>query len=94
MKAIKIVGGSLLLTIAVTVFSAHPYRAQPGWGDIGRDWGPWRLQLHVENLLDADWNEAQFDTESRLRDEAAPVAELHFTPGNPRGAQLGLSYRF
>lgn len=41
------------------------------------------LGLSFENLLNVDWNEAQFDTESRLFDEAAPVSELHYTPGTP-----------
>jgi hypothetical protein len=39
--------------------------------------------LVAENILNTTWNEAQFATESRLRDETAPVNELHFTPGNP-----------
>ena len=37
----------------------------------------------VENLLNTDWNETQFATESRLRDEEFPVEEIHFTPGTP-----------
>ncbi len=41
------------------------------------------LGLSFENLLNVDWNEAQFDTESRLFDEQAPVSELHYTPGTP-----------
>ncbi len=48
----------------------------------------------VENLLDTEWNEAQFDTESRLPGEPEPVSEIHFTPGNPRNLRLGLSYQF
>lgn len=43
----------------------------------------YQLGLTVENLLDVDWNEAQFDTESRLPGETEPVSELHFTPGTP-----------
>jgi hypothetical protein len=43
----------------------------------------YQLGLTAENLLNAAWNEAQFDTESRLPNEAAPVSELHFTPGTP-----------
>ena len=31
--------GSLLLTMATAIYATHPYRAQPGWGDIGREWG-------------------------------------------------------
>jgi outer membrane receptor protein involved in Fe transport len=58
------------------------------------DLGRFTLSLAAENLLDVDWNEAQFDTESRLADEAAPVSELHFTPGNPFNLRLGLGVRF
>lgn len=39
--------------------------------------------IAMENLLNTKWNEAQFATESLLRNEAAPVEELHFTPGIP-----------
>lgn len=39
--------------------------------------------LTGENLLNAEWNEAQFDTESKLIGEALPVSELHYTPGAP-----------
>lgn len=61
--------------------------------------GTWRIsrldvQLAVDNLLNATWNEAQFATTSRLRGEAAPVTELHFTPGTQRSVQLGAAYRF
>ncbi len=56
--------------------------------------GNYRLGLVVENLTDTDWNEAQFDTESRLRGETDPVSELHFTPGNPRNVRVGVSYSF
>jgi hypothetical protein len=43
----------------------------------------YQLGISAENLLNVKWNQAQFDTESRLRNEAYPVSELHFTPGNP-----------
>ncbi len=56
--------------------------------------GAWRLNLGVENVLDTMWNEAQFDTESRLRDEEEPVSEIHFTPGNPLNMRLGVSLLF
>ncbi|GAB4417145.1 MAG: TonB-dependent receptor [Bacteroidia bacterium] len=52
------------------------------------------VSLSVENLLDAAWKEAQFETESRLRDEAEPVSEIHFTPGTPRFARLSVGYFF
>ncbi len=48
----------------------------------------------VENLFDVAWNEAQFDTESRLKDEEEPMSEIHFTPGNPLNLQAGISFQF
>ena len=56
--------------------------------------GNYQLQVIVDNIFDATWNEAQFDTESQLRGEAKPISELHLTPGNPIGIQVGLGYRF
>jgi hypothetical protein len=53
-----------------------------------------KINLILENLFGVDWNEAQFDTESRLRGETVPVSELHFTPGYPRSLRVGLSYMF
>ena len=44
---------------------------------------PSRLGLNIENLLDTEGNEAQFDTQSRLFDEPEPVNELHYTLGTP-----------
>lgn len=42
----------------------------------------------IQNLLNSDWKETQFDTESRIRLangslESSPVSEIHFTPGTP-----------
>ena len=56
--------------------------------------GPFKYFVTVENLFDVEWNEAQFDTESRLVGETSPVSEIHFTPGNPRNMQAGISYHF
>jgi len=44
--------------------------------------------LFIENIFDTKWNEAQFDTESRLQNEPNPVSELHFTPGVPFFAKI------
>ncbi|MGH7613904.1 MAG: hypothetical protein ACREMW_07690 [Gemmatimonadales bacterium] len=65
------------------------------WELVGR-WQVSRFEIvaTVDNLFNAAWNEAQFATTSRLRAEPAPVTELHYTPGAPRGFQLGLEYRF
>ncbi len=39
--------------------------------------------LNAQNLLNSAWKEAQFETESRLRNEIEPVSEIHFTPSTP-----------
>ncbi|MEQ9230726.1 MAG: TonB-dependent receptor, partial [Cyclobacteriaceae bacterium] len=54
----------------------------------------WGIQLSVENLFNTDWREAQFDTESQLQGEAAPVSEIHFTPGTPFFAKAGVVFKF
>lgn len=46
------------------------------------------IGLSAENIFNVDWNEAQFDTESRLKDETESVSEIHFTPGTPLFVKL------
>jgi outer membrane receptor protein involved in Fe transport len=53
-----------------------------------------KIGFSIENLLNTAWNEAQFDTESRLRNEAAAVSELHYTPGTPFGVKVILGVNF
>lgn len=48
----------------------------------------------IENLLNTEWNEAQFATETRLQEESNPVSELHFTPGTPFNARGFVTLRF
>jgi outer membrane receptor protein involved in Fe transport len=50
------------------------------------------IGLTVQNLLNTRWKETQFNTESRLKGETAPVEEIHFTPGTPFFARLSLTY--
>ena len=45
--------------------------------------GKFEFGLNAQNLLNSAWKEAQFETESRLRNEIEPVSEIHFTPGTP-----------
>lgn len=52
------------------------------------------IRLAVDNVFNVRWNEAQFATTSRLRGEAAPVTELHFTPGAPRTLTLSVERTF
>ncbi len=54
----------------------------------------YKVGLIIENLLNTKWNEAQFDTETRLRNETKPVDELHYTPGTPLYAKLVVGYLF
>ncbi len=61
---------------------------------ISYSFGLFKIGLSVENILDVNWNEAQFDTESRLRNEPAPISELHFTPGTPRSLKASFTYNF
>jgi len=50
--------------------------------------------IAIENLLNSEWNEAQFETESRLFDEIEPVSEIHFTPGTPFFLKGRVTYSF
>ncbi|MFC1564922.1 TonB-dependent receptor domain-containing protein [candidate division KSB1 bacterium] len=53
-----------------------------------------RLIFNINNLLAEDWYEAQYDSETRLYNEAEPVSELTWVPGNPRTFQIGLRFEF
>lgn len=52
------------------------------------------LNLSAQNLTNVAWKEAQFDTESRLQFEPAPVSEIHFTPGTPFFLKGGIAFHF
>lgn len=52
--------------------------AVAGWKKGSLEFG-----LNGQNLLNAAWKEAQFETESRLKNELESVTEIHFTPGTP-----------
>ena len=54
----------------------------------------YKIGLVIENLLNNNWNEAQFDTETRLRNETKSVNELHYTPGTPFYAKVVVGYLF
>lgn len=50
--------------------------------------------IQVQNLLNTEWNETQFATESRLQNEAVPVEEIHFIPGTPFFIKATIEYKF
>jgi len=58
------------------------------------DFKPFSIGFNIENLFDVDWNETQFATESRLRNEVNSVEEIHFTPGTPFFMRANLRYSF
>jgi len=62
--------------------------------NLGYQWRHFDLGINIQNLLDTEWNEAQFATESRLLNELAPVEEIHFTPGTPFFLKGIVSYKF
>lgn len=64
--------------------------------DAVAGWKKGKVEIGVsaQNLTNAAWKEAQFETESRLLDEAAPVSEIHYTPGTPFFAKGYVVFRF
>jgi outer membrane receptor protein involved in Fe transport len=50
--------------------------------------------LFVQNLFNTKWEQATFAFESRLRNEAAGVTDIHFVPGNPRMVMGGVAWYF
>lgn len=50
--------------------------------------------VSIENIFNSEWNETQFATESRLKNETASVEEIHFTPGTPFFLKVGINYKF
>lgn len=62
--------------------------------NIGYQWKSLDFGISVQNLLNTEWNETQFATESRLQNELEPVEEIHFTPGTPFFLKASVGYRF
>ena len=54
----------------------------------------YEIGLAFENLFNTKWNEAQFATESRLRNEPASITELNYTPGIPFFARVKFAIFF
>lgn len=54
----------------------------------------YNIGLSVYNLFNQKWKETQFATESRLKNEAQPVEEIHFTAGSRFFARLSLMISF
>ena len=54
----------------------------------------YQFGLTVQNLLNVEWNEAQYATETQLRGEPTPVTERTFTPGTPFNLRANASVFF
>jgi outer membrane receptor protein involved in Fe transport len=55
---------------------------------------PITFTISGQNLTNRQWKEAQFETESRLRNESESVSEIHFTPGTPLFIKGAFTFRF
>ena len=54
----------------------------------------YEIGLSIQNLFNQAWNESQFDYISRLKNEASPVDQVSYTPGDPFFAKLKLTVFF
>lgn len=62
--------------------------------NVGYRWKSFDFGINIQNLLNAEWNETQFATESQLQNEPIPVEEIHFTPGTPFFLKGVVEYKF
>ncbi len=62
--------------------------------NAGYQWKKMSLAIQIQNVLNTEWNETQFATISKLKNEMQPVEEIHFTPGTPFFMKAMLSYHF
>lgn len=76
------------ISIITNFLAILPYQVQ---GYIRRKY---QIGVVVNNILNTKWKETQFDTETRLRNEATSVDQICFTTGTPFSAKLSLSYFF
>ncbi|HYG04684.1 MAG TPA: TonB-dependent receptor [Chryseosolibacter sp.] len=63
-------------------------------GSITYERKHYQLSLTGTNLLNRDWNEAQFATETRLATETVSTTDLCFTPGDPIFIKVGVAFLF
>jgi hypothetical protein len=54
----------------------------------------YEIGLEIQNLFNARWRDAQYEVESRLKNETAPVDDISFTPGMTFFAKLKLAVFF
>jgi outer membrane receptor protein involved in Fe transport len=61
---------------------------------VGFTKAKYEFGIQAQNILNTAWNEAQFATESKLKNESTPVNEIHFTPGTPFTFKITAAYKF
>ena len=54
----------------------------------------YEIGLVINNVFNIKWKETQFETLTRLKNEAIPVTQNCFTPGTPFGFKLSVAYFF
>lgn len=54
----------------------------------------YEIGLEIQNLFNTKWREAQFEVESRLRNEPSPVDDISFTAGTPFFTKLKFAVFF
>lgn len=52
------------------------------------------IGFSIQNIFNTQWNETQFATQSRLKNEPNSVEEIHFTPGTPFFIKTIIGYKF
>lgn len=62
--------------------------------NIGYEWKRLNFSIQIQNLLNVEWNETQFATKSKLKNETVPIEEIHFTPGTPFFIKGAIEYTF
>lgn len=62
--------------------------------NVGYKFKKINVGFQIQNLLNTEWNETQFATESRLLNESQAVEEIHFTPGTPFFIKTIFEYKF
>ncbi len=62
--------------------------------NVGYSFKRFDLGCNVKNIFNTQWNETQFATTSRLKNESEAVEEIHFTPGTPLAVTAFMRVKF
>jgi TonB dependent receptor/TonB-dependent Receptor Plug Domain len=62
--------------------------------NINYQWKKFNVGFVAENIFNTAWNETQFATTTRLKNEIEPVEEIHFTPGVPFFLKGVVTFKF